>query len=51
MVQGVRIKDHWSEQRIFDQRTFAAGIIIVTLTLIRVDDQIMTSCSHRCPLS
>ena len=33
MVRGVRIKDHWSEQRIFDQRVFAAGIIIVTLTL------------------
>lgn len=33
MVQGVRIKDHWSEQRIFDQRVLAAGVIIVTLTL------------------
>ncbi|MEP7242695.1 MAG: penicillin-binding protein 2 [Gammaproteobacteria bacterium] len=36
MVQGVRIKDHWSEQRIFDQRTLAAGVIIVTLTLILI---------------
>ena len=32
MVRGVRIKDHWSEQRIFDQRALAAGVIIVTLT-------------------
>jgi penicillin-binding protein 2 len=34
VASGVRIKDHWSEQRIFDQRVFVAGIIIVTLTLI-----------------
>ncbi len=33
MVRGVRIKDHWSEQRIFDQRVFAAGIAIVALTV------------------
>jgi penicillin-binding protein 2 len=32
VAQGVRIKDHWSEQRIFDQRVFAAGVIIVSLT-------------------
>jgi penicillin-binding protein 2 len=36
MVRGVRIKDHWSEQRIFDQRVLAAGVIIVTLSLILV---------------
>ncbi len=34
MVRGVRIKDHWSEQRIFDQRVLAAGVIIVTLSLL-----------------
>src|SRR6185295_3878934 len=36
MVRGVRIKDHWSEQRIFDQRVLAAGVIIVTLSLILI---------------
>jgi penicillin-binding protein 2 len=36
MVRGVRIKDHWSEQRIFDQRVLAAGVVIVTLTLILI---------------
>ena len=36
MVQGVRIKDHWSEQRIFDQRVLVAGVIIVTLTFILI---------------
>jgi penicillin-binding protein 2 len=36
VVRGVRIKDHWSEQRIFDQRALAAGVIIVTLTLILI---------------
>jgi penicillin-binding protein 2 len=34
MVRGVRIKDHWSEQRIFDQRVMAAGVIIVSLSLL-----------------
>ncbi|MEJ0036628.1 MAG: penicillin-binding protein 2 [Gammaproteobacteria bacterium] len=34
MVRGVTIKDHWSEQRIFDQRSIAAGVIIVTLIAI-----------------
>ncbi|HKT72459.1 MAG TPA: penicillin-binding protein 2 [Steroidobacteraceae bacterium] len=33
MVSGVRIKDHWSEQRLFDQRALFAGSIIVLLTL------------------
>src|SRR5215471_21821251 len=32
MVRGVTIKDHWSEQRIFDQRSIVAGVIIVALT-------------------
>jgi penicillin-binding protein 2 len=36
MVQGVTIKDHWSEQRIFDQRVLIAGVIIVTMTLILI---------------
>jgi penicillin-binding protein 2 len=36
MVRGVRIKDHWTEQRIFDQRVLVAGVIIVTLTLILI---------------
>ena len=34
MVRGVTIKDHWSEQRIFDQRSLAAGVIIITLTVL-----------------
>src|SRR4051812_19977272 len=29
----VRIKDHWGEQRLFEQRAFAAAVIIVALTL------------------
>jgi penicillin-binding protein 2 len=36
MVRGVTIKDHWSEQRIFDQRSLIAGVIIVTLIVILV---------------
>jgi penicillin-binding protein 2 len=36
MAGAVRIKDHWSEQRIFDQRALAAGVIMVTLTLILI---------------
>jgi penicillin-binding protein 2 len=36
MVRGVTIKDHWSEQRIFDQRALAAGVIIVTLTFLLI---------------
>jgi penicillin-binding protein 2 len=34
VVRGVTIKDHWSEQRIFDQRSLAAGVIIITLTVL-----------------
>ncbi len=36
MVRGVTIKDHWSEQRIFDQRSLAAGVIIITLTVLLI---------------
>ena len=36
MVRGVTIKDHWSEQRIFDQRALAAGVIIITLTVLLI---------------
>jgi penicillin-binding protein 2 len=31
---GVRIKDHWKEQRLFDQRGLAAGVLIFVLTLV-----------------
>jgi penicillin-binding protein 2 len=33
MLQAVRIKDHWKEQRLFEGRVVVAGIIIVLLTL------------------
>jgi penicillin-binding protein 2 len=33
MVQGVRIKDHWAEQRLFERRALVAGLLIVALTL------------------
>src|ERR1700758_564305 len=33
MARGVHIKDHWSEQRMFDQRAIVAGALIVLLTL------------------
>src|SRR5579872_518627 len=33
MAPGVHIKDHWSEQRLFDQRAIVAGALIVLLTL------------------
>src|ERR1700756_5860376 len=33
MARGVHIKDHWSEQRLFDQRAIVAGALIVLLTL------------------
>jgi penicillin-binding protein 2 len=36
MVRGVTIKDHWSEQRIFDQRSLAAGVVIITLTVLLI---------------
>jgi penicillin-binding protein 2 len=32
MARGVHIKDHWSEQRLFDQRAIVAGAIIMLLT-------------------
>ncbi len=33
MVDRVRIKDHWREQRIFDLRSIVAGVIVATLLL------------------
>lgn len=33
MVRGVRIKDHWAEQRLFARRSLWAGLAIVVLTL------------------
>ena len=33
MVHGVRIKDHWKEQRLFERRALVAGCVIVVLTL------------------
>jgi penicillin-binding protein 2 len=33
MAPGVRIKDHWKEQRLFDQRAVVAGVLILLLTL------------------
>jgi penicillin-binding protein 2 len=33
MARGVHIKDHWSEQRLFDHRAIVAGALIVLLTL------------------
>jgi penicillin-binding protein 2 len=33
MAAGVRIKDHWKEQRLFDQRALVAGVLIFVLTL------------------
>jgi penicillin-binding protein 2 len=33
MVQGVRIKDHWKEQRLFERRALVAGALILALTL------------------
>ena len=32
MAAGVRIKDHWREQRLFDQRALFAGAMMVVLT-------------------
>jgi penicillin-binding protein 2 len=34
MDQGVRIKDHWSEQRLFERRSLLAGAIVALLTLV-----------------
>jgi len=33
MVRGVRIKDHWSEQRLFTRRSLLAGLGVTVLTL------------------
>jgi penicillin-binding protein 2 len=33
MAPGVRIKDHWKEQRLFGQRAMVAGVLILLLTL------------------
>jgi penicillin-binding protein 2 len=33
MVRGVRIKDHWQEQRLFDRRAVIAGCLIAVLTI------------------
>ncbi len=33
MVRGVRIKDHWKEQRLFVRRSLLAGVVIALLTL------------------
>lgn len=32
MARGVHIKDHWSEQRLFDQRAIVSAAVIVLLT-------------------
>lgn len=34
MVRGVRIKNHWAEQRLFLRRSLIAGLAIVALTLV-----------------
>jgi penicillin-binding protein 2 len=36
VVRGVTIKDHWSEQRIFDQRALIAGVFLVTFTFLLI---------------
>jgi penicillin-binding protein 2 len=35
-MRGVRIKDHWREQRLFDQRMLFAGGVIAFLTVILI---------------
>ena len=37
----VRIKDHWGEQRLFEQRAMAAAIIVVALTLVLIGRLVM----------
>ncbi|HLA69887.1 MAG TPA: penicillin-binding protein 2, partial [Steroidobacteraceae bacterium] len=32
----VRIKDHWAEQRLFEQRAFVAAFVVVGLTLLLI---------------
>ena len=36
MVRGVRIKDHWKEQRLFERRTIIAGALIFAAVLALV---------------
>jgi penicillin-binding protein 2 len=35
-MSSVRIKDHWGEQRLFEQRAIIAGVIIFILTMILI---------------
>jgi penicillin-binding protein 2 len=35
-MSTVRIKDHWGEQRLFEQRAIIAGVIIVLLTTVLI---------------
>ncbi len=35
-MSSVRIKDHWGEQRLFEQRAIIAGVIIVLLTTVLI---------------
>jgi penicillin-binding protein 2 len=37
----VRIKDHWAEQRLFEQRAMLAAISVVTLTLLLIGRLVM----------
>ena len=36
MVQRVTIKDHWSEQRLFEQRVYVAAAMVALLTLVLI---------------
>ncbi|HKZ72717.1 MAG TPA: penicillin-binding protein 2 [Steroidobacteraceae bacterium] len=36
MVHGVRIKDHWAEQRLFERRALLAGVCIALATLLLI---------------
>lgn len=36
MVQGVRIKDHWAEQRLFDRRALIAGALIALASFVLI---------------
>jgi penicillin-binding protein 2 len=35
-VPAGRIKDHWGEQRLFEMRSFVAGVLIVVLTFVLI---------------
>ena len=37
----VRIKDHWGEQRLFEQRALAAAFIIAALTFVLIGRLVM----------